>query len=97
LKGLDERKVGIIENLVGDTLTGGKETIDVSSRAGLVKKLFGLGGPELALDGLLELFVLFLEKSNRLLEGLEEELFTVTRLLGVVLVALTVERYKGNV
>lgn len=92
LKGLDERKVGIVEDLVGNSLTGGEETIDISSRAGLVKKLCGLGSAKLALNGLLELFVLFLEKSNRLLEGLEEELFTVTRLLGVVLVAVAVER-----
>lgn len=50
LQGLDKGEIRVIEDLVGDALTRGQETIYVGARAGLVQELFGSGGTKLLLD-----------------------------------------------
>ena len=58
LQSLDERKVGIVQDLVGDTLAGGQESIDVGTRAGLVEELLGAGGSKVLSNGVLEFLIL---------------------------------------
>ena len=96
LQSLDEGKVGIVQDLVGDTLTGSQETIDIGTRAGLVEELLGTGGSKVLSNGVLELLVFGFEKVNRLLERLEEELLADTRALGVFAVTFTVVSNRNS-
>ena len=90
LQGLDKGEVGIVKDLVGDTLTRGKQTIDIGTRARLVEELFGPSRSEVLTNRVFELFVLGLEEVNGLLKRFEEELLADTGALGVFTVAFTV-------
>lgn len=90
LQSLDEAKVGIVQHLVGDTLRAGQQTVRrISSTVLATEQLFGLFVTEVRTNALTEFFVLFLEKSNRLLERFQQELFANTTALGVFTVAFT--------
>jgi hypothetical protein len=93
LQRLDEGKVGIVQDLVGNALRTGEQAVHAAGTAAfgttLVEKLVGLFGTEMRTNAVLELFILFLEQRHRLLQRLEEELFANARALGVFAVAFT--------
>lgn len=90
LEGLDEREVRIVQDLVGNALRTGKETVDTGTTALRLQQHVGLLVAEVRADRVAELLILFLQESNRLLERLEQELLADTRTLRVFTIAFTV-------
>lgn len=88
LEGLDEGKVRIVENLVCRELAVSNKTTIALFKV-LSEEFVSLGSTKVRTDGATELFVLVLEKGDRLLEGLEQELFADARALSVFTVAFT--------
>ena len=84
LKGLDEGKVGVIQDFVGDSLRGRNKSLAIAS-ALLAEEFLGLVGSQLSLDSVSELFILILQEANTLLERFEKELLADTALLGIFL------------
>ena len=91
LKRLDEGKIGIVKNLVGSSLRSSDKS-SVGSVLALVgiQQTFRSIVSKMVANGVAELFVLFLEKSNGLLKGFEQELFSDAGALGMFPVAFTV-------
>lgn len=88
LEGLDEGKVGVVQDLVGGTLRVGDEDRFVGRIVpGRIDEFFGLVMTEMITDGITELFVLLLEEGDRLLEGFQQELLADAATLGVLTVA----------
>ena len=84
LQSLDEREIRIIEDLVGNALSGGSQSI-VSASSLLAEELLGLVSTQVGLDSVSELFVFLLQEANTLLERFQKELLANAALLGVFL------------
>mmetsp|Transcript_22191 Transcript_22191/g.35768 ORF Transcript_22191/g.35768 Transcript_22191/m.35768 type:complete len:202 (-) Transcript_22191:473-1078(-) len=84
LQGLDERKVGIVQDLVGSTLRVGDQgrLVGFVLRFG-VEKLLCLGVAQVRPDGVTKLFVFFLQEGHTLLKRFQEELLANAAALGV--------------
>ena len=90
LQGLDEGKVRVIEDLVGNALGTGEQAVDAGAGGLFVQEGVGFLVAEVRTDGVLEFLVLFLEESDGLLEGFQQELLADAGALGVFAVAFTV-------
>jgi hypothetical protein len=92
LQGLDKGKVRVVEDLVGDSLTGRQESVDAVGVGAIIEELLSLFVAQVRADGGLELFVLLLEQGNTLLQALEQELLADAGALGVFAITFTVDR-----
>jgi len=92
LEGLDEGEIGIVQDLVGNSLAAGEQTIDGHAFL-LVQENSSLLVAEMRTNGALELFVFFLEEGNGLLERLEEEFLADATALGVFAVAFPKDEF----
>ena len=91
LKRLDEGKVGVVEDLVGNGLTVGQQTVNRRILA-RVEQFGGTFLSQVSANGVAQLFVFFLEQGHRLLQGFQKELFANARTLSVFTVTLTVDK-----
>mmetsp|Transcript_131469 Transcript_131469/g.195855 ORF Transcript_131469/g.195855 Transcript_131469/m.195855 type:complete len:288 (+) Transcript_131469:495-1358(+) len=90
LQSLDETEIGIVEHLVGGTLRVGNQGGIRCVVSGILgEKPLGLVVTQVLPDGAAEFLVLLLQKGNRLLERLEQELFADSASLGVFAIAFT--------
>jgi hypothetical protein len=98
LQRLDEGEVWVIQNLVGNTLARGEQSVDiVTGRFGLLVEQRGcLGISQVRADRPTELFVLLLEEGNGLLQRFQQELLADARALGMFTIAFTIDGNLNN-